>query len=286
MRRLLLTLVIALSMADSAEAQQGRGGGAAWQSLVDAEVAFARAASRGRVSDAFLQVLAPDGILFRPGPVPGRAATEANPTPPGQQLEWHPRVAAVSSSGDLGFTSGPYVFRASPTDSVGGAGHFLSVWKKDQAQTWRLALDVGTPHAALPDHFVMRDAVPLWTPDASPAASPGGGANADMLQSDDRFSELLSQRALEEAASTFGTRESLSYRVGAVPVRGLATLRDSAVPAGEGWRAQRAGSGISAAGDLGYTYGSWTGADNRTVYWVRVWRRVGGAWRIAASLVA
>ena len=59
---------------------------------------------------SFLEFLAEDSILFRPGPVPGRKWIEEHPAPP-NLLTWEPAFADVAQSGDLGYTTGPWEIR-------------------------------------------------------------------------------------------------------------------------------------------------------------------------------
>ncbi|HEX6558895.1 MAG TPA: nuclear transport factor 2 family protein [Longimicrobiales bacterium] len=112
-------------------------------SVAAAELAFARAAQTRTVNEAFLAVLAPDAMLFRPGPVNGPEYHAEHPIPADALLRWAPSYAETSADGSLGFTTGPYEAgtRGQPPRST---GHFLSVWR-NTAGTWRLVFDGGTP---------------------------------------------------------------------------------------------------------------------------------------------
>jgi hypothetical protein len=50
---------------------------------------------------AFLQVLSDDSIVFLSGPQNGKKAWESKPASEAV-LQWHPVLAATSTSGDLG----------------------------------------------------------------------------------------------------------------------------------------------------------------------------------------
>lgn len=58
-------------------------------------------------------------------------------------LDWWPDFVDVSSSCDLGYTYGRYIY--SVTDSTGkvteNKGHFHTVWKKQHDGTWRFVWD-------------------------------------------------------------------------------------------------------------------------------------------------
>jgi ketosteroid isomerase-like protein len=113
--------------------------------LLQTEYAFAQRA-RTSVREAFLEYLAEDSLVLQPAPVPGRefyAATKDSAA----TLEWYPAGADVADSDDLGFTTGPWIYTSAGN---GGKiyGHFLTVWKRDATNRWRVAFDGGVSHAA------------------------------------------------------------------------------------------------------------------------------------------
>jgi hypothetical protein len=113
--------------------------------VVDAEYAFAQSAKPLGVRGAFLKWLAPDSIICNPAPVNGVAATTAD-EPSGDTLEWYPAFSHTAGSGDLGYTSGPWKYR-SADGKAAAQGTFLSVWRKQPDDTWRVVLDCGVTHA-------------------------------------------------------------------------------------------------------------------------------------------
>jgi ketosteroid isomerase-like protein len=62
---------------------------------------------------------------------------------PGFSVRWKPAEAVVSSSGDLGYTTGENVFTF--PDATGKVaphpGRYVTVWKKDDAGQWRCVVD-------------------------------------------------------------------------------------------------------------------------------------------------
>ena len=62
---------------------------------------------------------------------------------PGFSVRWKPAEAVVSSSGDLGYTTGENVFTF--PDATGKVathpGRYVTVWKKDDAGVWRCVID-------------------------------------------------------------------------------------------------------------------------------------------------
>src|SRR5262245_2445266 len=109
-------------------------------SLVGAERDFARLSLARGVRDAFLANLAEDSIIFRPNAVPGRQWFENNPPPATLRLEWEPEFADIASTGDLGYTTGPFERRRTPQDPP-AFGHYVTLWRKQADGKWKVALD-------------------------------------------------------------------------------------------------------------------------------------------------
>ena len=91
------------------------------QSLIDAERSFAATSVERGMKTAFLGSLRDDAILVRPGPVNGKQVWKKRPESRAQ-LAWAPSFAEVSGFGDLGFTSGPWEFRARPDTAASAFG--------------------------------------------------------------------------------------------------------------------------------------------------------------------
>jgi ketosteroid isomerase-like protein len=58
------------------------------------------------------------------------------------ELTWKPLKAIASSSGDLGYTYGTYVWKS---DTLVRKGTYLTIWKRDKAGAWKYVLDTGNP---------------------------------------------------------------------------------------------------------------------------------------------
>ncbi len=95
------------------------------KSVVEHEYAFAAHSVAHGMRAAFIEYLAPDGVLFRPTPVSAQTWLREQPETPGT-LSWYPEMAGVSGDGTMGYSSGPYRYeRAAGGDP--GFGHFLSI---------------------------------------------------------------------------------------------------------------------------------------------------------------
>src|SRR3954463_6983121 len=117
--------------------------------VVEAEHAFAQYSIDHGMKDAFLSFAAPDGVVFRRGPVNAIELWKSrNPAPTGL-LTWWPTYADVSLAGDMGWTTGPFEFREKPTDEKpSGTGHFFTVWRRQSDGTFKFVLDLGIEHPA------------------------------------------------------------------------------------------------------------------------------------------
>ena len=122
-------------------------------SLLVADRSFAReTADRG--VEGWADAFAEDGAQMANGQalVVGRQAIRELMKPllgdPSSHLRWEPESAAVSASGDLGYTFGhaQLVKRgADGNEAVTAKLQYLTVWKRQLDGSWKVAMDVGTP---------------------------------------------------------------------------------------------------------------------------------------------
>src|SRR6476619_2261368 len=118
--------------------------------VVAAERAFAQYSREHGMRSAFENFMVDDSVVYRPGPVAGRPYYVTAPEST-NLLDWAPERAGIAASGDLGFTTGPYVIaEKSDPNKVIGAGHFLSVWQRNAQGNFDNVIDAGIKHAAQP----------------------------------------------------------------------------------------------------------------------------------------
>jgi ketosteroid isomerase-like protein len=264
-------------------------GHSALDSLVAAERGFSALSVEKGMRDAFLRFLADDGIIFRPLPVNGKDVWRAR-GPVAGTLVWEPEYAEVSAAGDLGYTTGPWEFRAAPERNLpAGHGHFVSVWKKQAAGEWRVAADIGVTHEK------PGRAVEAFGPGRGPTLHPSGGrvhGRADLAALDQALSRATRSKGIRGA---FAARASADVRFnteGALPVLGAEAARAALDTLAGSLRLVAQSGGLAASGDLGYSFGlaerfatsaSKTPADS-SVY-LHVWRRApGGKWKLALAV--
>ncbi len=239
--------------------------------LVGSEMAFAQMASERGVKAAFLNYLAEDSILFRPLPVSGQKWQQSRPEP-GIRLTWRPSVAELSASGDLGWTTGPWELRKSKEDgSPLAQGHFVTLWKKQTDGQWKVLLDDGIDHPqpaeaapALAAH-VLTASRALTAPkvmEGLDAALAGGAAQGKLIAADIRV-----------------------YRPEQIPTQGRSAFAQALSGQGRVSTWAPLGSGLSLAGDLGYTYGVAALQQNVKASYLHIWRRNGTEWELALEIL-
>lgn len=118
------------------------------QEIMEVEAAFSKMSLEEGIPVAFLHFSAEDVVLMRNNSlIIGKEALRArysdlNPTP-GTSLTWKPDFVDVSSSGDMAYTYGQYVY--SQTDSLGNVrsdtGVFHTVWKRQADGSWKFVWD-------------------------------------------------------------------------------------------------------------------------------------------------
>jgi ketosteroid isomerase-like protein len=285
-------LLVAAALAAAANGQAAAAGaGAERERLAATDRAFAALSRREGMRAAFLAYLAADAVLFRPGPVPGRAFIEERPSP-AIELTWEPVFSAVATSGDLGYTTGPYaVHDTGPDHHLSEQGYYVTIWRKQADGTWKVELDQGvtTPSLDAGDAAAIHDraspaadagdqgtaasggsagaaagsapAAPAPAPEAAaaPTAAPGatGAAREALLDADRDFAGDAGAHGARPAYMARLAPEARLYRNGAAPAVGREAIA-KALAAGpqtaSSWQATTAAA--SAAGDLGYTYGN------------------------------
>lgn len=265
---------IALALPRALAAQDS----SATASLVAAEVAFASRIAESDERTAFLEVLARDAVVFRPGLVDAREWYQSHASRP-MQLSWSPAAARVSAAGDLGFTTGPYRARAVGSARNVGEGYYLSVWRRERGGPWQLLTDLGVqteaPDEPLPSATGPRRGRPF--PDAA-------RARAALLQADETWSRRGSRAKDAERLADPGIRVLRNGRPLAkgIPAAAAAMAASTREPGATGLVA------LATSLDFGFTRGlrlePARGGATR-VHYVRVWATdAEGGWRVLADV--
>ena len=271
-----------------ARAQEGDPAAAA-RTIVEHEGRFYQLGQDQGTKTAFLQFLADDCIVFSPGPVNGKQEWQKRPEK-GLSLKWTPVFAAMSRSGDLGYTTGPAEWRKEKEDVTPfGYGQFLSIWRKQKDGAWKVALDVGSE---VPGPPKSEEPVEVeYSISEAPAAAPDKTAvNRLLRNAEGKFANAA--RTDSTAAILGSASESLRvHREGVFPAVG----RDAAalmlsVTRGE-LVVEKTGGAMSEAGDLAYSYGKYTltrPEKTERGHFLQIWRmeKDGSAFKLALDFQA
>jgi hypothetical protein len=230
--------------------------------LVAEDEAFARAARERGTRAAFLEYLAEDSVILRPGEVAGREYWQSSKNDR-SVLQWYPSRAVVATSGDFGYTLGPW------TSGKRGAkprtfGHYLKIWRREPDGELRAVFDGSVTHP-------HRSAAPKLVAGAI-MYEPNGLVRRRLGVTDieRRFAQVAAASGYESAAAAWAIDRSLRMRDGAEPAP-FGTAEASAPV-----QVSLEGSDASAAGDLAYTFGTATDERGGRSGFLHVWRVLDG----------
>ncbi|HVG06395.1 MAG TPA: nuclear transport factor 2 family protein [Thermoanaerobaculia bacterium] len=257
--------------------------------MVAAERAFAKLGAEKGFKESFLAFIADDGIMFRPMPIQAKASLKERPEPP-ISLIWGPSHAEISRSGEMGWTTGPSEIRPKGSDEV-IYGHFVTVWKKQPDGNWRWLIDTGIGHdkPASPASELPKTGPVGKAPEAGKSPTPKApqADTAAEMQALLALDRELGQATAKGTSAAYLARvadDARLMRGGAFPYVGKEAVRAGLEKAPASMTSTPEGGGVSAAADLGYTYGTaeWQGAK---VGYLRIWEKQGGTWKLAVDWV-
>ena len=254
--------------------------------MITTERAFSRMSEEKGIRESFTEFIAEDGILFRPRAVFGKKWMRENPLPPSTTrplLVWQPIFAGISRAGDLGYTTGPWQFKNDIKDAkFSGFGNFMTVWKKQPDGKWRFVVDLGisNPEPKKPSLLTYGEpASGRFTRDIAKARS--------NLQSTERdFSKASVKRGAVEAFLAYAASDVRVLRNQKQPFIGRKAGVGAWTPLSIEWSWTTQFADVSTSADLGYSYGLYemrdkaTNSIKETGNYMRVWKRVNGAWRL------
>jgi len=270
----------------------GDGYEVALNSLVEAERAFSRASAKLGARDAFIEHLADDAVIFRPGLVKAQPYLQQQPLEPGL-LSWEPAFADVAAAGDLGFTTGPWEFRRDPADAEAIAyGQYFSIWMKQADGSWKVVIDHGTVTPAPSEKELLHTPVRVTGELGDGEPTDVATLRESLLKQDRDFAVSSQVVGVSRSLTTFVGTNVRVLRNGQPPLSGVEAMRDlySESPGILTW--EPLGGGVSSSGDLGYSFGEYSVAaptslvpDDKGNY-LRAWRRQpDGNWMVVVDLM-
>lgn len=249
------------------------------RSLAAAETAFAAHSVREDMRAAFLANFAEDGVFIRTGWTPTNAWLRNQPAP-AIVLDWRPVYVETASCGDFGLSTGPWKLASKAQPGAAPAyGQFVSVWKREGAGPWKVAVDLGVGH---PESTYWDR--PLETVVVRRAGTPvtGGIGTAEL-----RFARDARFDGARAAYRIHGADNLRFYRGGVAPIADRAAALASPAMNDDKLVYAIERSETACSGDLGYARGSYAAASEPAKplgYFMRVWRLGGGEWKIALDV--
>lgn len=244
------------------------------RAMVGAEKKFYETGQEKGTRAAFLAFLADDGIVFRPGPVNGKEAWTKRPES-GFDLIWEPTFAVMARSADFGYDTGPAKWKATKKEEkFAGHGHFVSIWKKQEDGSWKVALDCGIENT-------KSDAKP---PLQMVAPKNRGQGTLELLQQTQSAFIATAKLDFTKAFREFGSDEVRLYRDGSFPTVGKKAGVELLGSEQAGVTMEVMKIDMSTTGDLAYSYGSCS--DTRTQpgkagHFVHIWQTdASGTWKL------
>lgn len=254
------------------------------RAMVESERKFYQAGQEKGTRAAFLEFLADDAIVFRPGPMNGKEAWGKRPET-GFDLIWEPAFAAIARSADFGYTTGPAKWRANKKEEKFlGYGQFVSIWKKQKDGSWKVALDCGIENpepAGKPES--LRTLVPA---DSQQVKSADSRRKTPLPEAHQKFLEAAKTNSAE-ATLAVAAEEIRVYREGSFPAVGK-NAAGALLSAKTGKMSfEQLGGDMSSSADLAYSYGKYSLSHDGSAeagHFFQIWQTdADGSWKLAVD---
>jgi ketosteroid isomerase-like protein len=251
------------------------------RAMTNAEKKFYETGQEKGTRAAFLEFLAPDGIVFRPGPVNGQEAWSKRPET-GLDLVWEPTFAAIARSGDFGYTTGPAKWRASKKgEKFLGYGQFISIWKRQKDGSWKVALDCGIEN---PEPASQPETLRMFVPERGEQVKIDVNVRRKALEETQfQFTHLVKADSAD-AILAFGAEEVRAYRNGSFPAVGKQAAFTSLQAKAGRLSFDQVGGDMSQSADLAYSYGRYAltrKGDVESGHYLQIWQTDDtGAWKL------
>ena len=250
------------------------------QSLIDAENNFAALSKNMNTRDAFLAYSSDSTALFEKGEVVWGKKTWLERKPDSSLLFWWPVFAGISSSGDLGFTTGPWQWSEKKNSKPVAHGYYATVWKKEN-NSWKMAADIGIsfPEDGEERHLSVTHFYPLEQKQAN-EINKLSDLDTRISSAMIRSNNSLSSRLYHDGAFILRNgHEPYIFSSGFNPAKENST-----------YSFIQRGSGISENNDLGYTYGTVNiskegGQKAEKRCYMRVWKKEKDEWKMILDVI-
>lgn len=280
--KIILSFTLLLSTISYAQSQEPLA------ELIQAEKKFAATSAEKSTKQAFVENLSDEAILFRRGIVNGKKFWSEAPDG-NDKLTWGPQYAAISVGGDFGYTTGPFEVFQNRTDAQpAGAGHYLSVWQKENGK-WKVLIDAGVNHQPA-DLSTWETASKIGT-----VKSNASSANvlAEVKTAESAYQEAFKQKGAS-ALLDFLSDEIRVYRPSKAPYRKNNIAELVAETDKKFIYEPSIDTKVAPAGDIAFNYGNvgieiTRDGNTRQLKgnYLRIWKKENGReWKIVADLIS
>lgn len=244
------------------------------QEVVSAELAFANTAKTQSTKKAFLQYMDSTAVVFERGEIHNGIQYWNKREESNGKLLWHPSFFAMSASGDLGFTTGPWEYRASMQDSAAASGQYTTVWTKNKNGEWKFLVDIGVSYA--PSLF---DQQPL---ERSGQFIPGKEP-VNILSIENKFIREYTEKG-SIAYRNILTENSWLNIEQKQPLRTVDEVLPELATLPSGMIFIPVAGGISTARDMAYVYGT-VQYEKKKENYLRIWVHTAAGWKILLQVI-
>ncbi len=250
--------------------------------MAKADSDFAALARKG-VPAAFIEYYDANGVAFTPQATNGKKYWRARKDFPAQ-LIWQPVYAMAARDGDLGVTMGPWELKKTGDETAAAYGHYVTIWKKENDDSYRVALDVGIDHGQPTDAPPRLELIP-----PNPIAGTRALEESRRLwQKAERSFLAAAREDVSKAILDFAAEDLRVMRDGSFPAVGVTPARLMLEAEHGKLTFTFGGSGFSSSGDLAYTYGNYEkqkgNITERGIY-LMLWRLdLNGDWKLSLDL--
>jgi ketosteroid isomerase-like protein len=251
------------------------------QKIFETEKAFEKMVAEKGINAAFIEFMAPDGVIFAPDLVNGREAWKKRPPSPAA-LTWNPVWIEVSSNGALAYSIGNGIYRSRGADDPNlSHTHYLSVWSRQPNGEYRAVMDTGITHDKPPT---------LPTEWKSPTVSRNTNLPHSAGDYALNFYSTVEKDGAVKAYKAFLAEDAFLMRDGSLPFvgkKGAVEYLESTKPAIKFAKRKT----FIEAGDLAWVYNVYSitdrsGAETERGHFIQVWKLRDGKWQIAADILA
>jgi hypothetical protein len=239
--------------------------------IYEVEKAFSADCEKNKLKSSFLRVLHDSSVVFIPHPVNAKALyfLQLDDSKDSINLTWQPEFVEASADGLLGYSWGPWVRKDKPSDSISHYGHYMSIWSQDGG-AWKMLMDRGVRYSKKPNKKELR-------------IYPGAEIQFSNDPSIESRSEELDRMTFTSSGAELFDEHTVFFRMGQVPF-----LAKDSIPSDihnvKDWK--QLGRRVANSGDLFYEYGYYTLSTNTNRgYFVRIWRKEAGGWRLHFDLL-